>query len=1771
MKSLILPLFFIIITFTGQPAAHAYRLEGTVLTGSSSVAQATVKAFDATSLTLQATDTTNTSGHYQMNLGSGSYYLQVTPTTASGLAKAVVTNISIGTANVVQDIQLVAKPVTTTITGYVKNADGSPAADVEFYLRPVQGQVMPSSGGTRTDITGKYTLTVRDEVIPAGIQYDAEAMMHIWGTTKTPSTYWRINPLATRVTVASNFTLPDQTLPISRLFGKITDQNVTPLPNVCVCTKSATWSANGSTFEQGELGFNENCGCSDTNGDYSLYTLPKTDHTINAFPNRQGLMVTSKTEILSITADTEHNISMLPMPTVITGYARDAAGQPLRNVLVYLTPLQTQKGNMGYTDNTGKYAIGIDEVVTPGVQYKLGLNSLAENVSPFAPNSNWMVNPLTDGLTLQNDYSLAEVRPTFPKLSGKISDQYGKPVAGLKVCVRSYNNSSASGVMYLLGEGGFYLNCATTNTSGDYFLYTIPRPDHQIGVISPAGSGFTDLYTPLSIMSDTNYNATVQAPPSTTITGRITDVSGNPAPNVEVSLTTQQGQVSATGTTDASGSYAITIRQIIPAGTQFTVDVANHSGGVIGAPIQYWRIHPLVTGAVLSVGNALPDVSLPAFPRLSGTVTDNNGVPIANNSACLDGGTWSINGTSYDLDEVGFYAICGTSDQDGNFSVIALPNNDYRLRVVPPSGSNIAQQELTNIDLLQDRFMPITVTIPDTRPPSIIAGPIAATTGSTTALIEWLTNEPTTSTVVYGTALPPSGSHTVTTSSAKHAVVLAGLAPDTLYNLYVTAVDAAGHGPVSSSTITFRTATTDASLPPLFTHGPTVTAVTSDAATVSWTTDQPTTGQIDYGTTADFGQTAADTVPMHSHETRITGLQAGNRYKLRIAATGLAGSGTGNSRVVEFSTLPTPDRYAPVITGGPLVTEVTDTAATLIWQTDKPATTAASWHNGTTFDLVRETTVTTEHVVRLTGLTPATSYSVVAAATDTAGNGPTLSGSRAFTTLTSTDFRAPVCTDGPVAQGITDQAATIHWVTDIPGDSIVDYGPTAALGLLAGGADHTRHHDLLLTGLQPGTDYFYRVTSRDGSGDGPTAGAVYRFSTAAQPVQATPAITTPPHILASGDRTLTLAWETDLPTDALAEYGGADGILQRRNDDRYSRMHRLALTGLQPAAGYAVTISSTALNGKTISSREPAFPLPALPSDFITSTFPDQLPPLIVNGPTVAAISDQSAVLYWQTSEATDAQALYNLAGEPLVRVAADLDSVTEHYQVLANLQPVTAYEAQVFGTDPAGNRSAGSTILRFTTTAAPDTLAPAFISLPAVPAVSDTAARIAWGTDKPATAVIAYGPAADTLTQSISLTGLATGTEMLLTGLTPDTAYYYAVTVTDSSANVTRSPTAQLRTTALSRDILPPAGSLVIAGGSAGTTTASVNLSLQCSDANACTTVALSNDGSTWTTTGMATTIGWDLSPGSGRKTVSARFSDAQGNWSRPATASIMLDPDYLTVTSAVPASRAMVSQLTAPITLTFNQAIAPATLNNGTFSLTRAGIAVPGSIAYNSDTKTATFTPGAPLAPHALYQIELTTAVSTPAGAPLSVPFSSTFTTGATPDTTITSAPAPQSGSTTTTFAFTSDTPGATFECSNDGIPFAVCSSPLSLFGLASGTHTFRTRARDGFGNYDPTPAQAVWTVGANIKLAIDGLSDRYFDAFTDAWSQMPASAAKKILLQNREYPETVIIGRCDEEVTISGGYDATFTAKAGASTIAGTMTILCGTAVVEDLMFR
>src|SRR5262249_38417985 len=104
------------------------------------------------------------------------------------------------------------------------------------------------------------------------------------------------------------------------------------------------------------------------------------------------------------------------------------------------------------------------------------------------------------------------------------------------------------------------------------------------------------------------------------------------------------------------------------------------------------------------------------------------------------------------------------------------------------------------------------------------------------------------------------------------------------------------------------------------------------------------------------------------------------------------------------------------------------------------------------------------------GLQPATTYHFRIRARNAAG----VLGFSADTTFTT----APAAVISHVAvANVTGTTATITWTTDLPANSRIEYGVSAYSSLTTLDPALVTSHSHTITGLAPGTTYFYRVRS----------------------------------------------------------------------------------------------------------------------------------------------------------------------------------------------------------------------------------------------------------------------------------------------------------------------------------------------------------------------------------------------------------------------------------------------------------------------------------------------------------------------------------------------------------------------------------------------------------------------------------------------------------------------------------------------------------------------
>jgi len=351
------------------------------------------------------------------------------------------------------------------------------------------------------------------------------------------------------------------------------------------------------------------------------------------------------------------------------------------------------------------------------------------------------------------------------------------------------------------------------------------------------------------------------------------------------------------------------------------------------------------------------------------------------------------------------------------------------------------------------------------------------------------------------------------TSVIRVSVPLSGLAPKTKYYYRVQATNSAGNadGAIKSfTTLDKPTATTEGAS--------SITARTATIAASVNANGADTHFVFAYGTSNKLSGAKTTSVDIGASTTavavsaKLTGLIANTKYYYQVQATNRVG--TANGAIDSFTTLATlptvTTRGASTPTGTSVAVFGTVNPHGTVAHTDFAYGTSStlSGASRTTSQDAGSGTTAGEVNQYLTGLTPATKYYFQLQATNSAG---TAKGAiESFTTGSAT---RPTVTTG-AASSVTKTTATVTGsVNPQNADThcLVAYGTSSTLsgaskttseyaGALPDDADLT----VVLTGLTPGTVYYYRIQATNV--EGTASGAIKSFTTA--PAPALPATTT---------------------------------------------------------------------------------------------------------------------------------------------------------------------------------------------------------------------------------------------------------------------------------------------------------------------------------------------------------------------------------------------------------------------------------------------------------------------------------------------------------------------------------------------------------------------------------------------------------------------------------------------------------------------------------------
>jgi len=376
-------------------------------------------------------------------------------------------------------------------------------------------------------------------------------------------------------------------------------------------------------------------------------------------------------------------------------------------------------------------------------------------------------------------------------------------------------------------------------------------------------------------------------------------------------------------------------------------------------------------------------------------------------------------------------------------------------------------------------------------------------------------------------------------------------------------------------------------------------------------------------------------------------------------------------------------------------------------------------------------------------------------------------------------------------------------------NSQIHYGTTSSTwenyDTVINSAEMVTGHSVTLTGLSPETTYYFRTGSTDALNNGPQVSNEFSFTTQRETDLSRPVITKPPTVTAVTERSATIEWQTDEPSDSEVRYGTKKAKWERYpfvyTDKQMVTAHRVTVTGLAAEEIYYFMVGSTDASGNQPNTSPSEKNNPFSQDTFTTEKIPDTAAPVIISEPTVTSFDSTTATVEWVTDEPSNSSVFYiksdalgsATADEFLLSSEEESAMVTKHLVTITNLDPGEEYTFLASSVDKDGNgpgleESAEnlSSALELTTKKDPDHFAPVISDVTMMYA-TDTTAIITWQTDEPSNSVVKFGPVSadwSDYAKTESDGEMTTRHAVTITGLVPDTRYYFSVASTDAFGN---------------------------------------------------------------------------------------------------------------------------------------------------------------------------------------------------------------------------------------------------------------------------------------------------------------------------------------------------------------------------------------------------
>ena len=413
-----------------------------------------------------------------------------------------------------------------------------------------------------------------------------------------------------------------------------------------------------------------------------------------------------------------------------------------------------------------------------------------------------------------------------------------------------------------------------------------------------------------------------------------------------------------------------------------------------------------------------------------------------------------------------------------------LPDTTYYYYIssTDPSGNSVESEHagggLRALDTGEDQFA--TRASADMAPPVIISGPHVRYKTHNMALVEWVTDETSNSSVEYGLSQDYGTLITYPEATINHTAFLSNLSPNTTYHFRVGSKDIANNGPTYSPDVTFTTsADVSDTEPPVITVAPEIAYADESRAIITWETDEPADSYMGCELIGKLAEkVVGESMSMLSHQ--LT-LNMESSYNVRVFSSDQFGNGPTYSEYFTVTALAAPDVTAPAVVSGPEVVYVSENSAKIRWETDELSSSFVEYGLSEEYtELEGNPDNDSLHEVTLANLSSSTTYHFRIKSADVFAN-TYLGSDSTFATEASGDMTPPATPTG-FSASYGNGWIKLSWdenpEADLSGYSLHRGTALAKTGLavIASNLPNRSYND---QGLVNGVTYYYQISAVD--------------------------------------------------------------------------------------------------------------------------------------------------------------------------------------------------------------------------------------------------------------------------------------------------------------------------------------------------------------------------------------------------------------------------------------------------------------------------------------------------------------------------------------------------------------------------------------------------------------------------------------------------------------------------------------------------------------------